>query len=71
MRTTIDLDERAVAAGRAKAAAERTSLGRAISELVLQGLLPTTNEIHHDFPTFPPVEDHIITDELVAAYRDA
>ena len=69
MRTTIDLDERALAAGRAKATSERISLGRAISELVFDGLTRgvTTPQ---DFPSFAPVPGHIITDDLVAQYQD-
>ena len=38
MRTTVSLDPDAFHAAKAKAAHERKSLGRAISELILQGL---------------------------------
>ena len=69
MRTTLDLDERVLALARAKAHSEKTSLGRAISDLVLDTLArePT---VPQGFPTFPPLPGHVITDELVAQYRD-
>lgn len=69
MRTTIDLDERALAVGRAKATSENTSLGRAISELILDAVTRET-ATPHGFPTFAQVPGHIITDDLVAQYRD-
>jgi len=69
MRTTLDLDELVLAAGRAKAASEKTSLGTAISNLVLDSLSKTP-PLPQGFPTFAPVPDHVITDELVAQYRD-
>jgi len=69
MRTTLDLDDRVLAVARAKAASEKTSLGRAVSDLVLDGLLQTP-AISEGFPTFAPVPGHVITDELVAQYRD-
>ena len=69
MRTTVDLDERVMAIARAKASGERISLGRAISDLVLEGL-SHTNAGSPDFPTFAPTPGHVITDDLVAQYRD-
>jgi len=69
MRTTLDLDERVLAVGRAKAASEQTSLGRAISDLILDSLSQKPS-LPEGFPTFAPVPDHVITDELVAQYRD-
>jgi hypothetical protein len=69
MRTTLDIDERALVAARAKAAAERTSVGTAISQLVLAGLdaAPRRPE---GFPVFSAAPGHVITDQLVAEYRD-
>ena len=69
MRTTLDLDERVLAVGRAKATSEKTSLGKAISDLVLDSLTQATT-LPQGFPTFAPVPNHVITDELVAQYRD-
>jgi len=69
MRTTIDLDERVLSLGRAKANREKTSLGRAISDLVLDGLgQPAT--LPEGFPVFTAQPGHVITDELVAQYKD-
>ena len=68
MRTTLDLDERALLVARAKAAVEGTSLGRAVSQLILEGL--ERAEAPRGFPMFPPVDGHSITDDLVAAHRD-
>ena len=72
MRTTLDLDPVVLSAARAKAKAEHTSLGRAVSELALAGLRaprsmqsPTSG-----FPVLSGVPGHPVTDELVAAHRD-
>lgn len=68
MRTTLGIDERALAAARAKAAAEGVSLGRAVSDLILR---PTaTVELADDFPVFSSVAGHVITQELIDAHRD-
>jgi len=69
MRTTLDLDERVLAVGRTKAAAEGVSLGRALSDLVVDGL-SRPPAIAPGFPAFEPVPGHVITDELVARFRD-
>lgn len=79
MRTTLDLDDRVLAAARAKASAESISLGRAVSLLAL-----STLEVAHvrpeGFPVFEPTSNpvntghmntpHVITDEMVADHRD-
>lgn len=70
MRTTVDLDDTVLAAARAKARAERVSLGRAISDLALRGLAPQHGPDHGDFPTFETAPGHVITDDLVAQFRD-
>jgi hypothetical protein len=71
MRTTLDIDPRAMAAARAKAAADRTSLGRAVSELVLEALAPAgPTPAASDFPVFDSVPGHVITNGLVAEFRD-
>lgn len=72
MRTTLDLDPAVLSAARAKANADRSSLGKAVSELALAGLTvarasqpgPST------FPVLRGVPGHIVTDEIVAVYLD-
>ena len=70
MRTTLDLDERVVAAARAKAHADGTSIGRAVSELALRGLTAVPGAPSAGFPVLDPAPDHVITDHLVAVHRD-
>lgn len=72
MRTTLDIDDRALAIARAKAAHDRISLGRALSELVLDGVSrpSTTMTMRNGIPVFPGVPGHVITPELVEKYRD-
>ena len=72
MRTTVDIDPVVLSAARAKARADNISLGRAISELALAGLqrVPDVGRSRRGFPTLPGNPDHVVTDELVAQYRD-
>ena len=73
MRTTLDLDEVVLSAARAKARAEGISLGRAVSELALASLSPQSRPSEsssNEFPILHGVPGHVVTDELVAAYRD-
>lgn len=72
MRTTVDIDPVVLSAARAKAQAERTSLGRAISALALAGLQlrDTPRAGSSGFPVLTGVPAHPVTDDLVAAYRD-
>lgn len=71
MRTTLDLDPRVLAAARALADQERTSLGAAVSELALRGLRPAPSTRRNGFPVLTPTRpDRVITDELVGRYRD-
>lgn len=77
MRTTLDLDDTVLAAARAKAQAEGISLGRAVSAIALRGLglaagSAPDNQLTapHGLPVFRAPEGHLITDELVARYRD-
>lgn len=69
MRTTLDLDERLLAAARSRAAARGITLGRAVSDLGLLGYeaerraepaLPPSG-----FPMLPAVPGHVITDDMV------
>jgi hypothetical protein len=72
MRTTVDIDPAVLSAARAKAKAERISLGRAISLLAQAGLqvgaTPSTGP--SGFPVLTGVPARPVTDELVATYRD-
>ncbi len=72
MRTTLDLDPAVLSAARAKAKAEHISLGRAVSDLALSGLKAPRSQhaTASGFPVLPGVPGHLVTDELVAAYRD-
>ncbi len=72
MRTTLDLDPAVLSAARAKARAERISLGKAVSELALAGLRTPRSQRPRasGFPVLSGVPGHPVTDELVAAYRD-
>jgi hypothetical protein len=69
MRTTLDLDERVVVAARARARRDRTSLGSAVSELALAGLMaerPAPAVGRHGLILLPHESGHVITDEMVA-----
>ena len=70
MRTTADLDEDVMAAARALAQHEHITLARAVDELPRRGL-PSAGQlpVREGFPTFMPVEGHVITDALVAEHR--
>lgn len=72
MRTTLDLDPAVLSAARAKASAERISIGKAVSELALAGLRAprTAAPTRAGFPVLRGEPGHPVTDELVAAYRD-
>ncbi len=71
MRTTLDLDPTVLSAARAKASAEKISLGKAVSELALAGLAkPSSPQSTSGFPILTGAVGHTVTDELVAMYRD-
>ena len=70
MRTTVDLDDRVLAAARARARTYRITLGQAISELALKGYEAEEAEAavpgaEGEFPMLPRVHGHVITDEMV------
>ena len=70
MRTTLDLDERVVAAARSKTRHEGISLGRAVSDLALAGLEPRDAEeitYRNGIPQFSSPPGWVITDEMVYA----
>ena len=71
MRTTLDLDDRVLAVARAKASHDGTSLGTAVSALVLAGLEPApAPTVRNGIPVFPGVPGHVIDLDLVNEHRD-
>lgn len=78
MRTTLDLDDRVLAAARSMARTRGTSLGRVVSELALRGLetgvaggADTRVDVSYSpFPVIVAPAEHVVTDELIAAHRD-
>lgn len=72
MRTTLDLDPVVLGVARAKARAERISLGQAVSELALAGIRRQRSQrpSASGFPVLPGLPGRPVTDELVASYRD-
>jgi hypothetical protein len=71
MRTTLDLDENLLAIARVRAKERGISLGAAVSEMMRQGLRVPIPADRSGFPVFvPPPGAPVVTDELVARYRD-
>ena len=75
MRTTLELDDVVVAAARAKAAADGTSLGRAVSELARRGLSAgaaphSSPAAPAEFPVLRGAPGHVVTSELVAEHAE-
>jgi hypothetical protein len=65
------LDDRVLAAGRALAGQDGISLGRAVSKLALRGLAGQASSSNGGFPLLSPSDpQRVITDDLVARYRD-
>ncbi len=67
MRTTLTIDDRALAAARARARRHGISVGEALSELAMIGYEAETAKVAHPqgFPILPHVEGHVITVEMV------
>ena len=66
MRTTLDLDDRVLAAARSRSRARGISIGKAVSELALDGIQAQAQvTVTGGFPMLPPVPGHVITDEMV------
>lgn len=68
MRTTLDLDDRVLAAARSRARARGISIGQAVSELALDGIEAHVAAAHVSaagFPMLPAVPGHLITDQMV------
>lgn len=71
MRTTLDLDDNLLAIARVRAKENGISLGAAVSEMMRQGLRVPRATSPTGFPVFqPPADAPIVTDEIVARYRD-
>jgi hypothetical protein len=71
MRTTLDLDDDVVRAARELASAQRTSLGKVVSELARRGLTPARVETAGDLPVIRvPAGTPPITPEMVARALD-
>ncbi len=73
MRTTLDIDDRLLSIARVRAREQDISLGKAVSELIERGLnTPPTFEVSKSgFPVFhAPPGSPVVTDDLVARYRD-
>ena len=71
MRTTLDIDDQLLAIARALAREKGISLGAAVSEIMRRGLEVRRTRTKRGFPVFEaPPGTPIITDEMVARYRD-
>ena len=75
MRTTLEIDDKVLALARELARWENVSLGRAVSDLALRGMgggSPVKGK--RGVPLFIPPDGvpaaHVVTPELVEAYRD-
>lgn len=67
MRTTLDVDDRVLAAAKSRAREQGISVGRAVSELALEGLRAqeAATVVDKGFPMLPAVPGHVITDQMV------
>lgn len=71
MRTTLDIDDQLLAIARVRAREKGISLGAAVSEIMRRGLEVRRTRTKRGFPVFEaPPGTPIITDEMVARYRD-
>lgn len=74
VRTTLDIDDVVLSAARARARARGISVGRAVSDLALEGLAGPrgTAEVTDvaALPVLRGVPGHVVTDEMVARHRD-
>lgn len=71
MRTTLDIDDSLLAIARVRARERGVSIGAAVSEIMRKGLEVRRTRTKRGFPVFQaPPGTPIITDELVARYRD-
>jgi hypothetical protein len=67
VRTTLSIDDRALAAARSRARQRGITVGEALSELALIGYGAETADVSvgSGFPMLPLAEGHVITVELV------
>lgn len=67
MRTTLTVDDRALAAARSRAHQRSISVGQALSELALMGYeAESADPVESEgFPMLPAVHGHVITTEMV------
>ena len=73
MRTTLEIDDRVLSLARERARREGVSLGRAVSDLALQGISHGSRTSKHGIPLFFPPDGrkaHVVTPELIEQYRD-
>ncbi|HWH99937.1 MAG TPA: DUF2191 domain-containing protein [Propionibacteriaceae bacterium] len=71
MRTTLDIDDSLLAIARVRAREKGISIGAAVSEIMRRGLEVPRTRSKRGFPVFQlPPDAPIITDEIVARYRD-
>jgi hypothetical protein len=71
MRTTLDIDDQLLAIARVRAREKGISLGAAVSEIMRRGLEVRRTRTKRGFPVFEaPPGTPMITDEMVARYRD-
>ncbi|MGL5810549.1 MAG: DUF2191 domain-containing protein [Nocardioides sp.] len=72
MRTTLDIDDRLLAIARVRASERNISLGKAVSELIEQGLTsrPAFELSETGWPVFDSPPGHIVTDDMVRAALD-
>ena len=71
MRTTLDIDDNLLAIARVRAREKGISIGAAVSELMRRGLEVPRTRSKRGFPVFQmPPDAPVITDEIVARYRD-
>ena len=71
MRTTLDIDDSLLAIARVRAREKGISIGAAVSEIMRRGLEVPRTRSKRGFPVFQlPPGAPIITDEIVARYRD-
>lgn len=76
MRTTLDIDDTVLAAAKSLARSKGISLGRAVSELALRGLVPAEERsgptsVDLAYSPFPLIHgDVVVIDDLIAEHRD-
>ncbi|MCM0639596.1 hypothetical protein [Cellulomonas wangsupingiae] len=71
MRTTLEIDDRVLAAAHAIAAQRNVSIGRVISDLAQRALECTAPaSTVRGFPVFHGPAGHVITGDMVAEHRD-